>query len=122
MKNCWNQEILPGDLVYRGARQGNSSEYKIGIIEHMKPGKNPRVKYIFEQSGTWIKIAGLSYWIPYPKKLESSFGSPASDSLIKVELDLEEIERQASFFDQVPYGTSFSSREQLDSSLAAWTI
>jgi len=56
MQNGWGQEIKVGDVVYRGARQGNSSEYKLGVVQSVNPGKNPRVKWIFESSIKWIQV------------------------------------------------------------------
>lgn len=113
MQNGWGQEIKVDDVVYRGARQGNSSEYKLGVIQSVKPGKNPRVKWIFESSIKWIHVDGdyvstPSIWKPS----RSSSGSPSLDSLVVVDFVLEELERRCAFFAELDKDFNFRSWEE----------
>lgn len=118
MKNAWGQEIKVGSLVYRGARQGNSSEYKMGVVESLKPGKPPRVKWMFESTVRWIRVDGESVCIPYAWKMgRASSGSPSADSLVVVDFDLQELERRADFFKQLVRDTEFMSIEEFNNAL-----
>lgn len=47
MRNWFGQEIKVGDWVYRGAADRGGSVYKIGRVKTIKPGKNPRVDWVF---------------------------------------------------------------------------
>jgi len=120
MKNVWGHTIEVGSLVYRGARCGSSSEFKIGVVESMKPGKNPRIHWLFEQSGKWFWIENERVWYAYPEKLENSFGSPAPEGLVLIDVDLEELERQSGFFNELNYESKFVTQEQFDNAFDSW--
>lgn len=49
MRNWAGQQIEPRAVVWRGARDGNTSSFKIGIVEKIDEGKgNARVRWLFE--------------------------------------------------------------------------
>lgn len=54
MKNWIGQDINVGDVVYRGARDGNTSSFKIGRVE--KVNETKRLITIW-----WIVEQGVSY-------------------------------------------------------------
>jgi hypothetical protein len=95
VKNWLGQTLDVGSPVYRGARQGNSSEYKVGIIESISNGK-ARVAWKFELGILWETVdRGAKYadgsirydrdFVAYvPRKLDSK-GSPGLDSLVALE-------------------------------------
>jgi hypothetical protein len=119
MKTIWGHEISVGTVVYRGARSGNASEYKVGVVQSFSKGK-PRVNWLFEQSGKWFWIGDKRVWYAYPSALKNSFGSPAPESIIPIDVDLEELERQSGFFNQLKYDTKFSSQEEFDYAHDSW--
>ena len=52
MRNWLGQEFAEGQVVYRGARDGNTSTFKIGYVSHLNEDKNTvSAFWIFEQSG-----------------------------------------------------------------------
>ena len=52
MINWLGQEIKVGDIVYRGARDGDSSSFKIGTVIKVYPDKQKaRVEWSVEQRG-----------------------------------------------------------------------
>lgn len=54
MKNWAGQGIRPGIIVWRGARDGNLSSFKLGVVEKVDEGKrSARVWWLFEQSVSW---------------------------------------------------------------------
>lgn len=76
MKNWIGQEIEVGSVVWRGARSGNTSSFKVGRVIEYKPGDRPRVHWLYEQGG----------W-PYesePRSI-STLGSPSVHSLALVD-------------------------------------
>jgi hypothetical protein len=80
MRNWLGQDILPGAVVYRGARRGNSSEYKLGVVEYLGDNGSARVHYKYE-SGYAYKSSPKQYIHGIPKEINSK-GNPAVDSLI----------------------------------------
>jgi hypothetical protein len=115
MKNSWGQEIKVGDVVYRGARQGNSSEYKAGVVESLKTGKPPRIKWLFESYTMWVRIDGELVSVPYAYKMKKpSMGSPSLESLIVVDFDIEELERVADFFRNLNRDIEFMSLQEFE--------
>lgn len=74
--NWTGQVIEVGSIVYRGARDGNSSSYKVGIVRKLEPSKPPRVEWVAEPG----------YWGDKIRELKT-MGSPSADSLIVVQLD-----------------------------------
>lgn len=81
MKNWLGQEIKVGDVVYRGARDGNSSSYKIGVVQ--KVGTDvARVKWIAAAGSRWVgHRTNDKGSITVPRRVDSS-GSPSIDSLV----------------------------------------
>lgn len=123
MFNSWGQELKVGSVVYRGARQGNSSEYKVGVVESLKPGKPPRVKWQFESSTKWIRVDGEQISVPSIYKMSRpSSGSPSIDSLVVVDFDMDELERRAEFFKSIGRDTEFSSLQEFNIALATFDV
>ncbi len=59
MKNWLDQEIAVDDIVYRGARDGNSSSFKIGKVVKLSADKGTaRVEWIMDQHVAWQTNAG----------------------------------------------------------------
>jgi len=117
MINAWGQKIEVGSVVYRGARDGSSSTYKIGKVLSLKDGKPPRIDWLFEQSGRWIDVGDKRFYYPFPCRLKNSQGSPSADSLVLIDVDLDEIERQADFFGTIDYNTKFRDEEEFHHAL-----
>lgn len=117
MKNSWGQELKVGSVIYRGARKGNSSEYKVGVVESIKNDK-PRVKWLFQSYTRWVRIDGELVSIPYAHKFgKGSSGSPSVDGLVVVDFDLDELERKADFFKQFDRDTEFMSMKEFKDAL-----
>lgn len=121
MKNSWGQTLKVGDVVYRGARQGNSSEYKVGVVESLKPGKPPRIRWKYEASIQWIRIDGEQLRLPSLWKMDSA-GSPSIESLVVVDLDIEELERQAQFYKSIDRDVNFSSMQEFNHALETFRL
>lgn len=121
MKNSWGQTLKVGDVVYRGARQGNSSEYKVGVVESLKQGKPPRIRWKYEASVQWVRIDGEQVRIPSLWKMDSG-GSPSLESLIVVDLDIEELERQAQFYKSFNGNVNFSSMQEFEHALETFAL
>lgn len=82
MRNWLGQDILPGSVVYRGAREGNSSSYKVGVVESIKDGK-ARVHWQYEPGWAWRRTAaGVNERVYDVPNTMNSKGNPAVDSLI----------------------------------------
>ena len=79
MHNWLNQELHVGDLVYRGARNGNSSSFKIGKIVKITPS-GIRVNWVLEPGAVWT--GGGMFKVP---RTINSYGSPDADSLVKID-------------------------------------
>lgn len=121
MKNSWGQTLKVGSLVYRGARQGNSSEYKVGLVESLKPGKGPRIRWKYEASIEWVRIDGEQIRVPSIWKIDSA-GSPSLESLMVVDLDIEELERQAQFYKSFDGNVNFSSMQEFENALETFRL
>ena len=52
--NFMGQKISPGDYVFRGARSGNSSEFKMGRVVDVKPDRSVRVHWLVTNGGFWF--------------------------------------------------------------------
>lgn len=112
MYNSWGQKIKPNILVYRGARDGNSSEFKAGVVESVKNGK-PRVRWMWKASSRRIKIDGEYVWIPYVYEMSRhSSGSPSLDSLIVPDVDLEWVKHAAKVHKNLPSDIEFNTLEE----------
>lgn len=90
MKNWAGLDIQPGMTVWRGARDGNTSSYKIGVVDSVNEAKGTaRVKWEIEP-GYWMNGWVTSelpkfMWenLVNVRRLNSS-GSPTIDSLCPV--------------------------------------
>lgn len=85
MINWLGQEIAPGKAVYRGARNGNSSSFKIGRVESVK-GEKVRVHWLCEQGTRWHPDRnGRMQRIEAVAHQQDSHGTPSADSLVVIE-------------------------------------
>ena len=50
MKNWLGQDIVAGTLVYRGARQGDSSSFRVGRVVDERNNNKVRVTWLLEPS------------------------------------------------------------------------
>lgn len=93
MKSWLGQQIKPGDIVYRGARDGTTSTFKIGIVEYVKES-TARVAWKYRQSWEWITpIDGSTrYFVNYGEEM-SSMGSPSLDSLVVVDQSMLDFQK-----------------------------
>ena len=77
-RNWAGQKLAEDDVVWRGAREGNGSSFKIGRIVSFSEGySKARVHWLWEQ------------WWDGPHQIDS-YGSPTVHSLVKI--DPESIE------------------------------
>lgn len=91
MRNWLGQEILPGSIVYRGARQGTGSDYKIGVVDSVT-GEKARVKwkYFCTQlrqyviDGQYANGRDYGHWESYGLVAQDgmSAGNPSIESLV----------------------------------------
>ena len=107
MRNWAGQEIKPGVTVWRGARDGNTSSFKIGTVVGVNEDKGvAKVNWLFEE--VW------NYWPEqYLNKREyenlirvqrmDSTGSPSIDTLAVIDIDLEELGRHADEWQRLEY-------------------
>ena len=80
--NWLGQKLEVGSLVYRGARDGNTSSFKVGIITKINPNETARVKWIAYQGGSWLsKFGGDRVWVTKLVEMNSA-GSPSLESLV----------------------------------------
>jgi hypothetical protein len=89
--NWLGQTLEVGSYVYRGARDGNTSTFKLGIITKMTPVKNgkARVKWIATY-GSYRKPKMDDPWHRESGAIEikDSSGSPDLDSLVLLPQDI----------------------------------
>lgn len=102
MKNWLGQELRIGSVVYRGARDGNTSTFKIGIIESFAAsGKTARVEWHFESSWKYFDFPAGRHviWVPvrpygYTVSKRLTKGSPGLESLVLMSgINLDEVDR-----------------------------
>lgn len=87
MLNWLGQDVKVGSVVFRGARQGNSSSHKIGVVESLnEKTRKVRVAWKYELGVQWIRPAqGKPYYFEAPYKLsDKSKGSPDVGPLVVV--------------------------------------
>lgn len=97
MRNWLGQQIEVGTTVYRGARQGNGSEYKVGVVESLNEDKGTaKVHWQYEPHGYfWRKDAvGNNERIRAIGTMDSH-GSPDINSLVVIDLDLARLQARA---------------------------
>lgn len=119
MKNSWGQEITVGTVVYRGARLGNGSEYKLGVVVSTKNGK-ATVQWKYRASTRWINVDGELVIVPHLWEHRDSKGTPSLESLIAVDIDMKELERQASFHKSIDRDVRFRSLQEYEEALDSY--
>lgn len=88
MRNWLGQDVVPGAVVYRGARDGNTSTYKIGVVESIAGGK-ARVHWQYEPGRVWRNTGQPGQTRDYVSAVHemNSKGNPSIDSLILMDED-----------------------------------
>lgn len=95
MRNWLGQEILPGSVVYRGAREGNSSSFKVGVVRTVNEDKRTaRVDWKFRPGGYWYRTdaAGNNERLTSGVTQVEGAGSPDINSLVLIDVNLEILE------------------------------
>lgn len=121
MKNSWGQELEIGSVVYRGARLGNGSEYKLGVVCNIKNGK-ATVEWKYTANSRWINVDGELVVVPYLYEHRASKGTPSIESLIVVDLDFDELSRQASFHKIIDRNMKFNSIQEYKDAFASFSV
>ena len=93
MKNWIGQDIEVGSIVGRGAREGNTSSFKVGRVVKLMPDKlKVTVEWQYEPTTIYDKNNKGSYWdrvalgcLPYSGYVGK--GSPSIDSLFLLSED-----------------------------------
>jgi hypothetical protein len=95
MKNWLGQDIVEGDVVYRGAREGDSSSFRIGIVDLIRDEKRTaRVIWHWVGSSTGVWNRNLfqghyddpkRYTVPGPHAYRGSKGTSSIDTLVKMD-------------------------------------
>lgn len=98
MKNALGQDIYPGLLVYRGARCGNSSEFKIGIVKTINEQKN-------------IARVIWKYEVDPVRWIGESEGSPAVGSLVVIDHSILKTVAEELLGDEKKWETYHKHRE-----------
>lgn len=97
MLNWLGQDIQPGDIVYRGARQGDGSSFRVGEVKKInEESRKVTVKWTWE--GSTLSVCHAPSTADYREKYESTYtlpggtenefpsaGSPTIDSVIKID-------------------------------------
>jgi len=92
MKSWLGQTIKPGDVVYRGARDGTTSTFKIGVVEYVKE-QTARVVWKYRHAWERITPDGQStYFVNYGESMDS-MGSPSLDSLVVVDQSMLDFQK-----------------------------
>lgn len=76
MRNFLGQAFSPGDYVFRGAREGNSSSFKFGIVEKVTTG-SIGVNWLYRPGAFWFDdpATGKRRWIEGFVYKMDSFGT-----------------------------------------------
>lgn len=87
LKNWAGQEITVGDIVWRGARDGNTSSFKIGQVVALNAEKNTaKVRWFAEPGVKWVDGKLIDIIVT-----KNSTGSPSINTLALIdEMDLAE--------------------------------
>lgn len=80
-ENWLGQKLHVGDHVYRGARDGNSSSFKVGVVTKLDKFT---VNWLYEPDGMWQGPRGDQKWVSYIRKMDS-VGRPDPDSCVLVD-------------------------------------
>lgn len=89
MENWLGQDINDGDFVYRGARDGNTSSYKVGVIKSINVDKGTaRVNWQFAPGHMWQRNRfNDEVLVAFVERIDSN-GSPTIETLVKVDQDV----------------------------------
>lgn len=95
MKNWLGQEILKGDVVYRGARDGDSSSFRIGVVDlvrHEKGTARVEWRWVGSTSGVWDARNYDTHWedpnrysVSGPDKYSGGKGTSDVNTLVKMD-------------------------------------
>lgn len=93
MRNWLGQKIAVGDVVGRGARDGNSSSFKLGVVDAIDD-KGVRVHWLYEKCVRWVRDSrldskDLGRAIVVPCRLDVK-GRPDIDSLFRLTWDMKD--------------------------------
>lgn len=98
MKNWLGQDIREGDVVYRGARQGDTSSFRIGIVDLVREDKGTaRIewKWVGSTTGVYNRIKYTrfyddpdSYTVPGPHAYSGGKGTSSVDTLVRMEPEM----------------------------------
>lgn len=95
--NWLGQDIVPGSVVYRGARAGNSSDFKVGVVESVNDGKGTaRVAWKYEPGWYLYRqdSQGNQERLTAPVREMDSKGSPSINSLVVIDVDITILQAQ----------------------------
>lgn len=103
--NWIGQEIEVNSIVWRGARNGNSSSFKIGQVMSVNPvAGSARVRWLFEPRSDWLvrEYIPAVRWenLKRVRHIESK-GSPNVNSLVVINVDLNELADHADEWDEL---------------------
>lgn len=87
MRNWLGQEIEVGSVVYRGARDGNTSTYKVGtVIKVNEDKRTARVKWHMEPNPRWRVDEGQPEYTPI--RYYGHEGTSSIDTMVLIDIDL----------------------------------
>lgn len=102
MQNWAGQQIKVGSVVWRGVRDGNSSTFKIGVVEKLNSATGrPTVKWMYTQGQYWLveKHIPKRAWEFLPKVVRLSYkGAPDVNSLAVIDIDLAFLEEVCDYW------------------------
>lgn len=94
LRNWLGDPIEAGDIVYRGARDGNSSSFKIGVVQSVNEQKGTvRVRYLLEDGmHFFLDTSNPGYngkpsyeRLPYKYRYVDSVGTLSPESLVRLD-------------------------------------
>ena len=84
LRNWLGHPIEPHDIVYRGAREGNSSSFRVGIVLAVGPRK-VRVRWCVEQGSSYMRGLVGPIQSPEPWHRLDLVGTCDVDTLVHVD-------------------------------------
>lgn len=100
MKNWLGQDIVAGTVVYRAARQGDTSSFRVGVVELVREEKrNARVEWKWSgtTAGVWDARKYDRHWddpnryiVNGPHKYSGGKGTSDVNTLVKMDTDMLE--------------------------------
>lgn len=87
--NWLGQEIKLGSLVYRGAREGNTSSYKVGVVEKITRRTEPKFGSEYFLRVNWRFAPGLWFYSSGVKSenvvyRQNTYGNPDLNTCVLV--------------------------------------